>query len=126
MRALVGLSAMLVFFRFFRPNGASSSPSLAPKPSPGFQWRRIRAEWRQRQLGLFDQPEQLLFGLGDAENSDGGRFAGVGVLAGRLADRGDIAFNVEDIVGDLECLADNSAEPVERHALMLVGPAHNR
>src|SRR5216684_2256106 len=54
------------------------------------------------------------------------RFAGVGVFAGRLSDRGSIAFDVENIVGDLECFSDNGAEAVERQSLMFVGPAESR
>ena len=54
--------------------------------------------------------------LVDAEDRDGGRLVGVGVLAGRLADRGGVALDIENVVGDLERLADNGPEAVERGA----------
>src|SRR5260370_39338064 len=103
----------------------SSSP-LCDEPCRGLEQRRIGAKRREGGLGLVDQTEQLLLRLGDAENSDRRRFTGVGVLAGRLSDRGSIAFDVENIVGDLECFSDNGAESIERQSLALLCPTQNR
>ncbi len=48
------------------------------------------------------------------------------VLAGRFADRCRIAFDVEEIVGDLERLAKSGTVTLKRFPLTLVGLAQDR
>ncbi len=48
------------------------------------------------------------------ENADDRRLAGLRILAGLLADQRRIALDVEQIVGDLERLADRRAIAIER------------
>src|SRR5262249_40215882 len=56
-----------------------------------------------------------------SENADDGCLAGLGVLAGLLADERRIAFDIEQIVRDLERLADGGAVEFERRTLRRVG-----
>ncbi len=53
----------------------------------------------------------------DAEQCDKGGLAGGGILAGFLAERCRIAFDIEQIVGDLEGFAERAAVIVERLVL---------
>ena len=54
------------------------------------------------------------------------RLAGGGVLARRLAERGGVAFDVEQIVGDLEGLADGDAVALDAGHRSGVGLAEDR
>ncbi len=54
---------------------------------------------------------------GHAKHADHRGLAGGGVLAGLFADQRRIAFEIEQIVGDLEGLADRRAVTLERRAL---------
>src|SRR5262249_59240041 len=56
-----------------------------------------------------------------SENADYGCLAGLVVLAGLLADERRIAFDIEQIVRDLERLADGGAVEFERRTLRRVG-----
>src|SRR5208282_663868 len=67
--------------------------------------------------GTGPKRRERLFGLGDelpkphpcphpAEYTDHGRLASHGILAGRFTYQRGVAFEIEKIVGDLECLAD--------------------
>ncbi len=71
---------------------------------------------------------ERLFGLGDelpqshlcphrAKHADHGRLARPRILAGRFADERGIAFEIEKIVGVLECLADRRSIALERATL---------
>ena len=66
------------------------------------------AERRQRGVGLRDQVDQPVARAVDAEHGDQRRLAGGGVLAGGFAERGGVAFDVEQVVGDLERLAERA------------------
>src|SRR5215831_13531640 len=103
----------------------SSSP-FCNKPCRSLEQCRIGAKRREGALGLIDQPKQLFLCLGDAENPNCGRFAGVRILPGCLPDGCGIALDVEKIIGDLEGFPDNGAEPVERHPSVLVCTAEDR
>src|ERR1700722_16563313 len=63
-------------------------------------------EWRQRLLGLSDKLLQPCLGRIDSEHADHRGLACSGVLAGRFADKGGIAFKIEQVVGDLERFSD--------------------
>ena len=83
----------------FAPNGASAASASAISAS-----RRARAPAapkRRHQRGL----------------------AGGGILAGGLADGGGVAFDVEQVVGDLERLADRRAIAVDAGARVPHRPA---
>ena len=76
----------------------------------------------ERRQGLFGFGHQLLQPCSRpraAEHADHRRLAGHRVLAGRFADQGRIAFEIEKIVGDLEGLADRRSIALERVALRL-------
>ena len=60
------------------------------------------------------------------EDSDQRRFAGGGVLAGGLAEGRAVAFDVEQVVGDLKRLPDRRAEALERVAFRNARLAENR
>ena len=66
-------------------------------------------EGSERGGGLGDQRTQALARAIDAEDANHGGLAGVGILAGLLADQRRIAFDIEEVVGDLERAAARSA-----------------
>ena len=76
------------------------------------------AEDRQRLVGARQQVAHPLLGAVDAELGDEGGLAERRVGAGRLAERFGIAFDVEQVVGDLERLAERAAVIVERLILL--------
>ena len=86
------------------------------------QHRRGGSERRERRFGLGHELLEPPFGAGDAEHADEGRLAGGGVLAGLFADQRRIAFDIEEIVGDLKRLADRRAVAFERVALRALAP----
>jgi len=77
---------------------------------------RFAAERHQRAFGFRHQGGEPRVRALDAEQGDQRRLAGGGVLAGGLAERRRIALDVEQIVGDLEGLADRRAIAIERGA----------
>src|SRR5579872_2872689 len=83
------------------------------------------AEWCQRLLGLGHQLAKSRLRAGDAEHAHHGGLAGLGVFAGRFADQRGVAFEIEEVVGDLEGLADRNAIAVERRTLAFWGRRQN-
>src|SRR6266852_2103572 len=86
----------------------------------------LGAEDRQRGVGARQQVANPLLGAVDAELGDEGGLAEGRILAGRLAEGRGIAFDVEQIVGDLEGFAERAAVIVERLVLRLGGLAEDR
>jgi len=103
-----------------------SRPPLRHEQRGGLEHGGVRAERRQRFRRVLDQGGEALLRFGDAEHGDDRRLAGGGVLAGLLADGGGVALDVEDVVGDLERLADRGAVALERGEALAVGFAQNR
>ncbi len=103
-----------------------SRPPFGDEARCGLENAGPRPERRERRLGLGDQAEQLQLRPLDPEDRDRGGLVGSRILAGRLADRLGIALDVEQVVGDLEGLADDGAEAVERLALGVLRFAEDR
>ena len=81
------------------------------------QVREARAPGRERRNGAIAARERLRARLFQAEHRRICRLDAVGVRAGALAERVGSAFDVEDVVLDLEGQADLGAELGERRAL---------
>ena len=78
----------------------------ATKCAPSIEDRRACTERRQRLLGLGDQLSKPRLCAVGAEHIDHGGLAGPASLPVCLPTSAGIAFDVEQIVGDLEGLAD--------------------
>src|SRR5438093_2514867 len=90
---------------------------LGNETSAGIENRCGLAKRRQRRFGLGDQRAQARPRALRPEQTHDGRLAGLRVLTGLLADQCRIAFDIEQIVGDLEGLTDGRAVAIERVAL---------
>src|SRR5262249_53273041 len=66
----------------------------------------VAAERRERRLGFADQGVEPAPRRLRPQHTDQRRLVGGGILAGGLADSGRIAFEVEQVVGDLEGFAE--------------------
>src|ERR1700709_1702567 len=77
------------------------------------------AEDRERGIGAAQQIAHALPGAFDPELGDESGLAQGCVLPGLLAEGGGVALDVEQIVGDLECLAQRAAVIVERLIFLL-------
>src|ERR1700730_17087414 len=100
--------------------------AFGDEPRRGAQHVAFGAEDRQRGVGLGEQVAHALFGAVDPELGDEGGFAQGGVLPGLLAERCRVALDVEQIVGDLEGLAERMAVIVERLMLCRRGLPEDR
>src|SRR5258707_4464580 len=74
----------------------------------------LGAEYRQCGIGACQQVADALLGTVDPELGDEGGLAEGGVLAGLFAEGCGIAFDVEQVVGDLKGFAERAAVIVER------------
>src|ERR1044072_7258533 len=83
-------------------------------------------EDRKRRIGARQQIADAPLGAVDAELGDEGGLAQSRIGAGRLAGRGGIALDVEQVVGDLEVFAERAAVIVERLILFRRGLAEDR
>src|SRR5262249_20005889 len=103
------------------PHPQSSSRAGGNEARRRFEHVGITAEGAQRGLRLADQVfEPPPRGRG-SEHADQRCLMGGRVLARRFADRRRIAFDVEEIVGDLERLAKRGTVTLKRGPLTLVG-----
>src|SRR5215467_256652 len=75
---------------------------------------------------MVDQSPEPLLRLVHAEQPDERGLVRSGVLADLLADGSRVAFDIENVVGDLERLTERRAEPVYRRALTGVRLAEDR
>ena len=83
------------------------------------------AERLERKFSLADKLSQSRFCRRHAQHAHHRRFARHGVLAGRFADQSRIAFDVEQVIGDLERLADCRPVTLERGALRSICRGQN-
>src|SRR5579863_2728885 len=88
--------------------------ALGNKAGGGAQHLALGAEDRQRRIGARQQIANTLFGPIDPKLSDKSGFAERRVLTGLLTERGGVALDVEQVVGDLEGFAERAAVIVER------------
>src|SRR5262249_46235577 len=98
---------------------------LGDEARGGAQHVAAVAEDRQRGIAARQEVTDALLGAIDAELGDEGGFAERRVGAGRLAERGGIALDIEQIVGDLEGFAERAAVIVERLIFLLRGLAED-
>src|ERR1700730_2029794 len=106
-----------------------SAPSVLAfghEPRRGAQYLALGTEDRERLVGARQQVAHALLGAVDAELGDEGGLAERCVLPGLLAERRRVAFDVEQVVGDLEGFAERAAVIVERLVLLLRGLAQDR
>ncbi len=82
-------------------------------------------ERTQGRLGLGGQPVPAGLGRVEPEARHQRALVAPRILAGRLAERGGIAFGIENVVGDLERRSERLAVAVERGPLRGVGPAQD-
>src|SRR6187402_192615 len=88
---------------------ATSVLAFGDEPRRGAQHLTFGAKDRERGVGFRQEIAHALLGAVDSELGDEGGLAEGGVLPGLLAERGRIALDVEQIVGDLEGLAERAA-----------------
>src|SRR3569623_3137943 len=86
----------------------------------------LRAEWRKRCVRLLQKILQAALGAGDAKLGDEGGLAERCGLSGRFAECCCVTFDVEQIVGDLERLAERVAVSIECRVLFLGGLTEQR
>ena len=92
--------------------------SLGDEMRGVFEDRAARAERHQGAFGILDELCEARPCASDTEEIDQRGLAVGGILAGGLAECGGVAFDVEQIVGDLERLADHLAVAVHGVALV--------
>src|SRR3954469_24890231 len=92
--------------------------AFGDEPRGGAQHVTLRAEYRERGIGARQQVAHALPGALDAELGDESGLAERRVLAGRFSQCRRVALDVEQIVGDLEGLAERLAVIVERLILL--------
>src|SRR5262249_57143857 len=83
--------------------------SLSNKASSGTQSIGLRAESRQRLIRLCDQFLEARTCPGGSKRAHQGRLAGSRILARSLAERFGVALDIEQVVSNLESLADRRA-----------------
>jgi len=88
--------------------------AFGDEPRRGAQHVTPRAEDRERGIGPRQQVAHALLGAVDAELGHEGGLAERRVLAGLFAERGGVALDVEQVVGDLKGFAERAAVIVER------------
>ena len=88
--------------------GAGQISPRGDETRGGAQTIGFRFERRQRGVGLGDQCGEPGVRAVDAERGDERRLAGGGILAGCLPSRAGVALDVEQVVGDLEGLAERA------------------
>src|SRR5680860_435565 len=87
------------------------------------QRRCLLAERLERVLGFDDKPVEPRLGPLDPEQRHQGGLAAVRVLGRRLAHGFGVALGVEQVVGELEGLAEGVGVGLERRAAFSVGAA---
>src|SRR5262245_495855 len=108
---------------------ATSRPSIfafGDEPRRRAQHVGSCAEHRERRVTAREQVAHALLGAVDAELGDEGGLAERRVRAGRLAECGRVALDIEQVVGDLEGLAERFAEIVQRLIFLLRRLAEQR
>src|SRR5437879_5552522 len=119
-------------FRKRRRSGSSLSAigasilAFGDESRGGAQHVTLGAEDGERGIGARQQIPYPLLGAVDPELGDEGGLAQSRVLTGLLAERGRVALDVEQIVGDLEGFAERAAVIVERLIFLLRGLAEDR
>src|SRR6202051_3536003 len=108
------------------PSILASICALGNESRGGAQHLAFFAEGRERGIGARQKIAHALLGAVDPELGDEGGLAQGGVLAGLFAERRRVAFDVEQIVGDLEGLAERAAIIVERLILLWRGLSEDR
>src|ERR1043166_6217784 len=101
-RTRVGSSA-------FWPVMATSTLAFGDEARGGAQHVALAAENRQRGIRVAEQVANAFLCARNAELGDESSLAQRGVGAGRLAQRGRIAFDIEKVIGDLERFAERAA-----------------
>src|SRR4051812_38811964 len=121
-----------IFLKRTRMGSSGFLPAMAPsvlafgdKARGGAQHVAPGAEDRQRGIRRRKQVADALLCTVDAELGDEGGFAERGVGAGRFAQRGSVALHIEQVVGDLERLAERAAVIVQRLIFPWRGSAEN-
>src|SRR5690606_1803116 len=89
---------------------ANSRTARRDEAGGGFEEGGLGAERGQEFRGLIDEAAELAAGPFDAVEGNQRRLAGVGVLAGGLAEGGGVGGGVEEVVGELEGKPDRRAE----------------
>src|SRR5689334_9649378 len=114
------------YFAYFAPSLFCGLPQLTIHASClplGDKMRTLNqhcrrgAKRRERGFGFIDELAQACFGASNAEHARKCGLAGGAVLADGFAHECRIAFDVEQIVGDLKRFADGRAIARERFAL---------
>src|ERR1700761_1886521 len=100
--------------------------ALGDKARGGAQHVALGAEDRERRISPRPQAADALLGAVDSELGDESSLAESRIGAGRLAERGGVAFDVEQIVGDLERFAKRAAVIVERLIFLRRGLPEDR
>src|SRR5437870_11253907 len=93
----------------FLPAMAASTLAFGDEARCGAQYVALVAENRQRGIRVREEVANALLCPRNAELGDEGGLAKRGVGAGRLAQRGRIAFDIEKVIGDLERFAERAA-----------------
>src|ERR1700722_15108579 len=99
------------------PPSTSSILAFGDKSCGRAQHLALGAEDRERGIGARQQIAPALFGSIDPELGDEGGLAQGGILAGLLSKRRRVAFDIEQVVGDLKGFAQRAAIIVQRPIL---------
>ena len=104
------------------PLSSLSTAAIGDEMRCRLQYCAVFAKRRDRRLSLDDKCLEPFPRTIDPQQAQECRLVGGRIFSRRLADRGCIAFDIEQVIGDLKCFADRRTVTFERRTRLCGGP----